>query len=493
MTTTFYYSDGTTSDTTETILKNTSYKGTDPVSGINTVLTSVDVASTVTSFDNSCFQNCQVLQTINFSSSSNNLESFGDHCFDSCIALTELTTPNSVKILGAYCFYNCGSLSNANIGNNINITVLPEYCFAECLLTETSSMKIIPVNVTQLAEGCFKDAFLVKSLTIPSSVTSFGDYCFCGTYMQSSLSLTIPSSVISFGDYCFSQTQIKSITFADDANIKSFGKYCFSENHTTLTSMTIPSSVTSLGEYCFSNSTITSITLPVISLSDYCFHSSKLSSIVFNNSYNISGVDFISFGNYCFQDSTLSSITIPKEVESLGNYCFIDSNISSVTFESNSKLKSIGYLCFENCSQLKNITIPNTVEWLGDVCFYETKLDTLSYLNPANIIVIIFSDTAIALCGPDPLDVYFYNTPSSDVSGGVYNMLLYPADSTPHYIDGEPVQSTDEFSSFLENSTSQSCYLLKSIEVTTDLFSACPKQIFAIDRGVTLTREIVVQ
>ena len=72
--------------------------------------------------------------------------------------------------------------------------------------------------------ACFSGCSGLTSITIPSSVTSLGDYCFSGC--GGLTSITIPSSVTSLGDGCFS--------------------YC-----NGLTSITIPSSVTSLGSYCF--------------------------------------------------------------------------------------------------------------------------------------------------------------------------------------------------------------------------------------------------
>lgn len=76
----------------------------------------------------------------------------------------------------------------------------------------------------------------LTSITLPSSVSSLGDACFCGC--TGLTSITIPSSVTSLGISCFAQ--------------------CYG-----LTNITIPSSVTSLGETCFSQCLhLTNITIP---------------------------------------------------------------------------------------------------------------------------------------------------------------------------------------------------------------------------------------
>ena len=78
--------------------------------------------------------------------------------------------------------------------------------------------------VSAFADNAFKECGGLTSVTIPSSVTSLGEWCFSGCY--SLTSITIPSSVTSLGYACFD--------------------HCYG-----LTSITIPSSVTSLGGSCF--------------------------------------------------------------------------------------------------------------------------------------------------------------------------------------------------------------------------------------------------
>ena len=82
--------------------------------------------------------------------------------------------------------------------------------------------------VTAFADNAFNNCKGLKSITIPSSVTSLGMSCFSASGLTS---ITIPYSVTSLGNDCFHSCD-------------------------ALTSITIPSSVTSLGDYCFSYSVI---------------------------------------------------------------------------------------------------------------------------------------------------------------------------------------------------------------------------------------------
>ena len=84
-------------------------------------------------------------------------------------------------------------------------------------------------------------------MTVPASVTSFGDYAF---YDCSGLtSVTIPTSVTSIGNDAF-------------------------ENCSGLTSVTIPTSVTSIGMWAFDRSGLTGVTIPasVTSIGGWAFY-----------------------------------------------------------------------------------------------------------------------------------------------------------------------------------------------------------------------------
>ena len=148
----------------------------------------------------------------------------------------------------------------------------------------------------------------LTSITILSSVTSLGDYCFKGC--DGLTSITIPSSVTSLGDYCFKDCR-------------------------NLTSITIPSSVTSLGDYCFEDCYgLTSITIPssVTSLGDGCFY-------------------------WCYG---LTSITIPSSVTSLGASCFYNcGGLTSITIPSS--VTSLGYNCFSDCRGLETVYFKGNV------------------------------------------------------------------------------------------------------------------------------------
>ena len=80
------------------------------------------------------------------------VNSIGDHAFETCIGLTQVTIPNSVSSICISAFEYCFGLTSVTIGNSV--TSIGTYAFLGC---------------TGLT-----------SVTIPNSVSSIGDWAFCG-------------------------------------------------------------------------------------------------------------------------------------------------------------------------------------------------------------------------------------------------------------------------------------------------------------------------
>lgn len=153
--------------------------------------------------------------------------------FDNCNNLTSITIPASVVSIGGLAFRGCNSLKSVYYTGDIaswcgitfsSSTSNPLY-YAHNLYINNELVKdiVIPDTVTEIKARAFW-AWNGTSITIPNSVTSIGDYAFCGCH--SLTSLTIPNSV----------TSISNGTFL---------------NCSSLTSITIGNSITSIGTQAF--------------------------------------------------------------------------------------------------------------------------------------------------------------------------------------------------------------------------------------------------
>ena len=158
------------------------------------VKSSDGVDYSVTSFGESCFEDCRDLTSITIPSS---VTSLGGSCFSGCSGLTSITIPSSVTSLGSACFRYCSSLPSITIPSSV--TSLGRSCFSQCRALTSLT---IPSSVTSLGYRCFGRCSGLTSIIIPLSVTSLGRLCFdCCSGLTS---IIIPSSVISLDDDCFS-------------------------------------------------------------------------------------------------------------------------------------------------------------------------------------------------------------------------------------------------------------------------------------------------
>ena len=144
------------------------------------------------------------------------------------------------------------------------MTVIDGYAFIGC--TSLESILVDPNNPKYSSDGVAlynkdKTALIrvpesVTSFTIPSGVTSIGNYAFeCCENLES---VTIPNSVTSIGQSAFSCCEkLESVTIPD--SVTRIGDDAFFAC-TSLTSVTIPNSETNIGTHAFSDCTsLTSI------------------------------------------------------------------------------------------------------------------------------------------------------------------------------------------------------------------------------------------
>ena len=307
------------------------------------------------SYYNDAYGDIEIPSKLMYDHKTYKVTSIGANAFSNCSGLTSVTIPNSVTSIGHYAFRSCSGLTSVTIGNSV--TFIGNYAFDGC--SRLISIIVDESNPSYSSiEGILynNDATTLiycprtkKTVTIPNSVTSIGNYAF---YNCSELtSVTIPNSVTSIGNYAF-------------------------RNCSGLTSVTIPNSVTSIGNYAFRNcSGLTSVTIgnSVTSIGANAFcNCSGLTSVTIPNSVT-------SIGGDAFYDcSRLTSVTIPNSVTSIGANAFCNcSGLTSVTI--GNSVTSIGQRAFYNCRGLTSVTIGNSVTSIGENAFYNCSELTSIY------------------------------------------------------------------------------------------------------------------
>ena len=172
--------------------------------------------------------------------------------------------------------------------------------------------------VKAIDENGFKGRDFIRSIIMPDSITSIGDYAFYGCKNISSID--IPDGLTEIGEMAFG--------------------WCLS-----FTDITIPDSVTSIGYGAF--------------VDCHQLKSVKLSSA-------ITKIESRTFST-CVK---LESITIPGGVKSIEQGSFDNCrSLTSITLTDG--VENIGYNVFNNCRFLTTIVIPESVVSIGRGAFYD--------------------------------------------------------------------------------------------------------------------------
>ncbi|WQJ53709.1 MAG: hypothetical protein [Wendovervirus sonii] len=113
-------------------------------------------------------------------------------------------------------------------------------------------------DLTTVGANSFNGCSTLKTITLPSTVTSIGSSAFKGTGLTG---FTVPSGVTAINANTFQNcTSMTSVTMHN--SITSIGNYAF-DGCSHLGNIAFPSNLTTIGQYCFRNCTsITSLTLP---------------------------------------------------------------------------------------------------------------------------------------------------------------------------------------------------------------------------------------
>lgn len=300
----------------------------------------------------------------------NTVTTIGDEAFCECSGLTNINIPCSVTTIGAGAFYGCTSLVTIDIPFSVTNIGKDGISWEKDCLRPDSFCGYISMSDEYLggaAEnvtgyGAFENCTSLKSVLIPSSVTTLGMGTFCGCTSLSSVD--IPSSVSCIDIGCFSGcVNLGSIIIPNTVTrIRGSAFY----NCSSLTTLSIPNSVATIGEEKSINYVLlggcgvfsrciglTSITIPnsVSGIADCTFWGcSNLTKVTIGNSVS-------SIGNGTFQKCySLASIVIPNSVTRIGDYAFGDCNsLSSITIPSNVTI--IGNNAFYGCTGLASVQV----------------------------------------------------------------------------------------------------------------------------------------
>ena len=282
------------------------------------------------------------------------------NAFDGCNKLTSVTIPKTVTDIGWDAFASCESLSSvyiSDIGSWLGISFASNksnplfYATNFYLNGELLTDIVIPEGVTEINSYAFYSYYNLKSVTIPSSVTSVGIGAFARC---DNLEKVYASDVKSWcgirfsGLYgTFEETNANPLYYADE----------FYLNGVLVDEITLPSDVTSIEDFAF---------------------------------YGFKG---------------LKSIVIPENITAINDAAFAKCiNLADVTLHS--KITNIGANAFGDCESLEGIIIPTGITNIKDRTFSGCK-NLKSVIIPSTVTSI--KGNAFASCS-DSLRIFFRGT-----------------------------------------------------------------------------------
>lgn len=340
-------------------------------------LLNITSLGTVASIPESCFENCNNLETVHISPL---VTSIGNKAFSGCSAL------NAVYIEDVDAWANISfSATSSNPLNTAKHLYLNNSLVTSIIFSQ---------DVTQVKNHAFVNCTDLTSLTLHGDmaigtnsfngcsnlnaiyIDSLDDWLSCtftyqplqlahNLYINGSLvqNVTIPSGTDLTNKF-YGSTSLESVTIED--GVTSIGQYAFA-GCSTLNYISLPSTLTQLGTATFQNcKDLTSINIPsgVTLINHTCFDGcSNLTSVALPST--VTKMDQRAFQN-C---SSLTTITGTENVASLGFGTFSGTGISIIpTFSSS--LTSFPENCFGRCKNLTgDLVISGNIKTIGNRVF----------------------------------------------------------------------------------------------------------------------------
>ncbi|MCR4743196.1 MAG: leucine-rich repeat protein [Treponema sp.] len=170
---------------------------------------------------------------------------------NNCKGLTSIDIPDTVKNIDS--FKGCSSLKTITLPNSLE--TIGDYAFYNCTsLTNIS----FPDSLETIGDEAFYNCASLKTITLPNSLETIGDEAF---YNCTSLTnISFPNSLETIGDYAFCNcTSLTNILFPD--SLESIGKYAFCSCSNLLT-ISFPEALVSIGDHPFYNCSLLELTVP---------------------------------------------------------------------------------------------------------------------------------------------------------------------------------------------------------------------------------------
>ncbi len=391
----------------------------------NKTLASIVLSNSIETIGSSALSGCTGLITINCG---DNLTTISSYAFSGCTGLVSVSLPDGLETIYSNAFANCTSLESIHLPDSI--TTLYDSVFSGCSkLTRVNyplnwatkahynnnsyysespfyncaklTGIVVPEGVTSIPANAFRKMTSLKSISLPSTLTTIGNYAF---YVCTGLNEIDLSTVTSIGESAFyGCTGLRSITVPSGCSLGSSAfsgcsgvtsvvlgsrtgiPYSAFSGCTGLVSVSLPDGLETIYSNAFANCTsLESIHLPdsITTLYDSVFSGcSKLTRV----NYPLNWATKAHYNNNSYYSESpfyncakLTGIVVPEGVTSIPANAFRKmTSLKSISLPST--LTAIGNYAFYGCTGLTAINIESNVGSIGSDAFYNHNSSLIIY------------------------------------------------------------------------------------------------------------------
>lgn len=295
--------------------------------------------------------------------------------------ITSVKLPEGITSIASNSFAGLSSVKSITIPSTV--TTIDNYAFKNCTGLESIQL---PSGLTTLGVGVFSGCSSLKSITIPAGVTVLPDSAFEGC--SSLTTAMLSDDLVSIGSSAFKGCS-KLTSYSMPHSVKTIGDYAF-ENCSSLTTLIISAATTSIGD----------------GVVDGC---TKMTSISVNSANTVySSYDGVLYSKdktilYRCPEGKSGSLLLADNLKNIYTNSF--KNCKLVTeLGINKGLSTVGYSAFEGCTGLATVNYSGVqADWnaieinSGNACLTNANIivDTIVTLtSPKNVVVSPYSKTA---------------------------------------------------------------------------------------------------
>ena len=231
-------------------------------------------------------------------------------------------------------------------------------------------------GISKIEGGTFSGCSSLKSIDIPSSITSIGEnaFSYCGLER-----LTIPDNVVSIGDGAFAGCgNLRNVNISNNLTYISDEAFV----RCPLSEVNIGNSVKVIGEFSFAadyrsgdntNAALTQLTIPgsVTEIQYKAFYNNiNLSNIIFSG--NIEKINSYAFENTAWYNNQPDGLIYVDKAVLTYKGKVTDGNIVI-----KDGIKGIGETAFQH-KDITSITLPEGLTYIGQGAFYDTKINEIT-------------------------------------------------------------------------------------------------------------------